>query len=411
MIRHICAALFILSISFDKFLVLDLGGFTFRISYGAELLFFLVTMASNAYRKDNPPYFLHNPLAKWMYFYIAVAFLSVGISTLRTRSLLYSLWTVFDYIVIYLLALNYIQTRKDFYRFFRIFTIGVLIAATYGLLQILFSSVGIYLPLIAQRMGGIARINGFNYEPSYFAFYLMTCIPIYLFLMLQNVHFFTALRSQLIFAYLFLVCVLSTSLSGWISIAFIFTYSIAFGEIRFSKRLYLKLLLMVIIAGGALVALAHFVFEDALYFVFSKIFEKFDPEQQSSSAPRIAHFLNGARIFITHPILGTGLATRESVLPNLYAETASELGILGLIALGGLIFKTNSMFRKIKKYALSTVDMALVRGYHLVFLNMFLVLFQFNQNLLRQDVFLLLGAMMAMYRLVQKEYAPRISSR
>lgn len=94
-------------------------------------------------------------------------------SDLPQRSIGYSLWFAFDVLGIFLFF-NIFKTQEKFIFLIRLVLISVCINAFFGLSQFVLGVLGFNPPLVAQWWieGVLPRVNGFNYEPSYFATYL-----------------------------------------------------------------------------------------------------------------------------------------------------------------------------------------------------------------------------------------------
>ncbi|MDP3295459.1 MAG: hypothetical protein Q8M37_12090 [Nevskia sp.] len=161
---------FIFTASFEIFLVVNLGG-NFKAAQVALILVAFSTLVR--YSATGEKLILPNNLA----LLVAVLFLSliyVPLSTLTGKSIGYSAWLALDILSV-VLFINTFRTKASLMKMLRVFLMSFIFCSGFGISQQMLTFAGIEAPLVTQYWlgGAFARINGFNYEPSFFSTYLM----------------------------------------------------------------------------------------------------------------------------------------------------------------------------------------------------------------------------------------------
>jgi hypothetical protein len=156
--------------SFDIFLVMSAGGFTLR-PYQVLLPVMLAYALGQAFsvKKIRVPLGIV-PLVIWVLFILAF----VPNTPVLLRSVGYAAWLIMDVMVI-VAAVQLFDDEKWARFLLRWYLTAFLFVSSFGLLQLVLGVAHLRAPFVRQWLiyGWFPRINGFSYEPSYFASYLI----------------------------------------------------------------------------------------------------------------------------------------------------------------------------------------------------------------------------------------------
>lgn len=178
--------------SFDVFFKISLFGFNLR--FAQILIFFLLAL--------SPIYFIYRKeirlngalifLLAWML--LQLLFLQNSIYLIR--GVFYWIWLLsFVILLIFGFQIGREMTKREFDFFFKAYLATFGLIALFGLFQSLVPLLGLaergpfqtqtwlQLPFIGISL---PRINGFNYEPSYFVTYLLPAVPMIFYFVLQS---------------------------------------------------------------------------------------------------------------------------------------------------------------------------------------------------------------------------------
>lgn len=412
--------LIIVFISSDIFLVIELSGATIRLSYILFFILFIFLLLYFIFSKRCvlPNDYSYIPLI----FFCYISFFSSLSSLFQLKSLIYSFWTVFNlFIIVYLLWF----TRNSFNNFLwliKIYFYSYFVISIIGLYQILLPLlIGNKTPFVMQwwKEYSLARINGFSFEPSYFATYMLMGAFLWFILWLYNSSFVN--YKAIIVISVCIVVFLSSSRIGWIGLVLIILYGLMETIKHFSiyKRLskqYVRFLvaLLVIVLFVIISVLTIINNKDTFKFIFqgTGLFDTSD----ASSTIRFERALKTFQVFIDKPMnifLGVGpggvgaymvnypekfqifasnferlWATEPS---NITLELLASVGIIGFIIFVWFIF---SIFKRLWKLQRSDF---LDSNYRTICLALFwglvieLFILQFNQNYLRPYLWLHIG--------------------
>jgi O-antigen ligase len=348
-------------------------------------------------------------------FLAALGYLCVcAVSALQTdypaKSVGYLAWASFDLLVVFAGIRLHAGAPGRLESALRWWWAGMALGASMGFLQIVAWRLGYRPPLVTMDNFGFPRINGFNYEPSYFALYL---VPGALVLLTR----FTALgrraqRSAWLAGLLILAVALSTSRSGWIGLGIGLAALLLRAGPRLGPEAAKRLALPVgaVLAVGAIV-LASWPALRSTAFNMARM--GIDVHEVTSAGPRIETMRQAFVLFTRAPLLGVGfgnygayvlahpelpnflpLDAKAVVTTNLYLEIASETGAIGLCAaVAALFLFLRPLWRRIRERGPAALDVhaATAEGLLLASLVVFLVLFQFSQTLWRLDIWVLLS--------------------
>jgi hypothetical protein len=404
----ITAGLVILTSSFDIFLVVHVGGNYRLCQLVVPILFAVATFRAS--RAGRIPTLGALPLSIWLMFQI----LFIPVSDFWPKSVAYCLWLMLNVGMMFSFVQIFSGDLRALTTLLRWYCISFGLIATFGIVQFVLPVLGYGGPLVAQWwvQDRLARANGFSYEPSYFATYLLiglvfmgslrrarsSLLPPKAF---ASIYWITAAgvlvsSSRMGIGFMFLDVILH-SLRPW---------SCLFKDLA-RKRIVVSTL-KALVPSVACVALASLSVSWGAGFL--------------ESNPEIAlRFLNGTGIsdtaahsvvqredsledtltvFLQHPIIGQSLGGVSSAIAAIHGETIKSFedskafegmsvfaealaasGIVGIIPF--LWFLTTTIRRPLMVASLSTPFYAtLLRGLVRSLLFGWAIL-QFNQNMLR----------------------------
>ncbi len=398
-------ALSIVSSSFDIFLVINLFGFNFRFTQ-LVIIPIIVIWAVGCLSKGKISFPKGMPvLLLWAVIQIFFSFRSPSLK----NAVGYNLWLIFDILMIF--AVHY-YCGKAFskIRLMRIYINSFEIVSIIGLLQFFLYFFGINF-YVTQTWGSrLARINGFSYEPSFYATYLIMGFILSSYLLFyKDENFFKykeLRRKQLIIA---LALFLSSSRMGWLMMAIWFVFE-AIIELKWlmktnkvsKKKIWFILSIIVLSVVILVVAYGYAFSHFDLTFLFNGL-GLFGASSHSSSA-RINGLMLSFKIFNDSPLAGYGLGGVDPITAQYMGVTYSTLNngystsIIGdlLIASGGLaVFIIIAYFCIMIRNSLCKTRIQKALSATLVFE---LIILCFNQNILRPYFWMHLAVMSAFYK-------------
>ena len=163
------AVLVLLTSSFDIFLVLEAGGNYRFCQIIVPVLVLLAIMKAAGGRKI--PVLGLIPLIVWLVFQI----LFIPATGFWPKSLGYCLWLSLNLGLMFSYVQLFSEDHGRLLTIVRWYTYSFALIASCGILQFFLPIAGFGGPLVKQWWipGVFARVNGFSYEPSYFATYLL----------------------------------------------------------------------------------------------------------------------------------------------------------------------------------------------------------------------------------------------
>ncbi len=235
--------------------------------------------------------------------------ISLSLSPFKSRSLLFCGW--YGMIAMGYCVLPYLFFQWYGERVFKLYFLSFLIVGFCAVLQLLLACGGIYFFVTEKLFTTLARVNGFAYEPSYYALYLTP------FVMMVNFHFLTG-SDQPLYCFkrvnkkiLFLVnglYLVSTSTST-VFAYFVFLLILLIQRYSFIvyRRLWLSITALVCLGAGLTLLLPELMVSFYLKFFFSGTSHHSFMERWE----RISDVWN---IFLRHPWCGVGLGGIPSYL-------------------------------------------------------------------------------------------------
>ena len=192
-LTHLLFVLSLLTASFDILLNLEVNEVSIRFSLVMQIFFiFSAIIAVGLSKKSSGSLFIW-PLA---FNYLLIWAIFLVLWTPRTYHLTfsigYSVWFLICVAVVFAAVQYYVHDRKQALQISRIYINVYIAVAAFGLLQFALGILGIEL-LIRQWWiaGRLPRLNGFSYEPSYYATYLITGWGMLAWLVERRVYLYT----------------------------------------------------------------------------------------------------------------------------------------------------------------------------------------------------------------------------
>jgi hypothetical protein len=404
----------VFTISFDIFLVINLG-FNFRFSQLVLLIPFTAVLAHTLLKRRYiwPVGFL--PLAVWSMFILAY----IPNTHFILRSIGYGIWLIFNLMMIFTFV--QIFNRKDsVLQLIKYYIYSFFFVALFGLIQFILPIFSLGAPLVTQWWinGVLARINGFSYEPSFFATYLLTGWVLTAWLLKRGTGIIGKKILYFIFSIETLVMALSSSRMGWIMMImwfmqypFLFIFRLARGRFNIS---YFKGTLMVTSFGLTLTGIVvYYIGATNLKFLIEGL--GIAGTTATSSATRITEFTDTLRIFSGSPFWGYSLGGISSALGDLrgidvstieaakenegmsvFAEVLAASGIIGFVPFA--IYIVMLIAKPILLLShIADREMKIHLTGMVISLCFVLIILQMNQNILRPYLWLHIAILSSIY--------------
>jgi O-antigen ligase len=395
--------LLLLTLSCDQVLTFKVGALTVRLAHVCAGLLF-VRLGVERLVAGRPLTLPLRPLQPLAVYLLAAAVGAMGSANLP-KSLGYLAWAAFDGLALFTVVHEACRTEAGFRMVVRWWVLGGCVAAAFGVVQLLLGFAHLPVPLVSQMLGDFPRINGFNYEPSYFAFYLEQIAAA-----LLGVWWGAGQRGRtaaLLALVLLVPVALSMSRSGWLGIALMLLVAVVALAVRTTPDgLARSGAWAGLLATGALLLLPAAFLSEAPRMAAMAV----DTQEASSTAPRLGMMAQAKEIFRRQPLLGVGLGgyggylaehpdladqaqladLEHAVTTNVWLEAAAETGVLGVFAVvwwvGSLLVALGRALLRARGF-----ERAWATGLFLSTGLLFGVLYQFSQTLWRLDVWVLLA--------------------
>ena len=320
----------------------------------------------------------------------------------------YAAWLVSDLVCVYIAAGEYLSSSQGWRKGVAWYLWGVVIASVFGLVQFALGVLHVAYPLVTEiGLHGIPRANGFSYEPSYYALYLVSGVSVAASLWIDGCPAYTTSLVRWAAVLGGAAAVLSMARTGWLGLGVLgvalVVRSWPSGRTR-RRAVWLVAGCVVCLALG-LVLLPSAVTKFAEHLFASG----FNVNNAASIRPRLAGMLAAALAFFRHPILGVGIGgegaylvahfpalvgantpARGAVATNVWLEIAVETGVVGFAVFLWLIGRH---LRALKEMSRGTRDELsyIARAFLLSTAITFGVTFQFSPTVERTDVWVLLA--------------------
>lgn len=396
--------------SFDIFLTFSISGFTFRISQiiGLILLFIYILKLFRSKKTSTP--MGYKSLLIWTLFLIFFTFNTVKPSI----NIAYHLWLIYDILLIFSLT-DLINNEENANRIIKLYIKSFLVMAIVGIIEFILAILHINVTYITQWWiaGKLPRINGFSYEPSYYATYLIMGWTLCRVLLQKKVMIIKNLK--LITFIITIAIILSTSRMG---IVLMIVYEIYIWMKSFLKGKNKKYIFFMAIVGIIVGIIVVSLLKSGKFdFLLSGTGLK--GSSSHSVSVRQNDLNNVLDVFKESPILGRGLGgiyaqialnkgldvetinIQHSVTGiSVFAEVLAASGILGFIFFAMYIIKLLKIPFKIQNKDIDIRCKNIISALTISFL-MEVVILQFNQNILRMYVWIHIAVISMYYKNIQ----------
>lgn len=393
-------ALFVLGLlfaSFDIVLNVEVAGMTFRTAQIAQALFVVLHFATPppaSERKANVA-----PLGfKWLIFWAFFIVIWTPNTFDLTFSIAYTLYFIFAVVVIFVAVQVYGRSEYKIMVMLRAYLTVFVFVASFGLLQFVAGVFGVDL-LVRQwwKAGLLPRLNGFSYEPSYYATYLITGWGMLAWMIERRIYIFKRYTTYMAFGIVSAAIVLSSSRMAILIIGIYFLYYFAkeslpiLTQFRVRKSV-LKIVAAVAVAGvlfsglvvatSGLASLQFLLFGTGLagsadHSATMRIDQLDDTISLIKDSPFIGYGLGGVVSYIARM---NGQDLEDTTGMNITAEVFAASGLFGFVFF--VLFIATivwSCFRFLNKRDVLANHLAAAGvGFILLYL-----ILQFNQNIMR----------------------------
>lgn len=416
--------LFVVSLllaSFDIALDIEIGGVSIRGAQFAQLLFVSLYFFVPGNESRNARF--RAPVGfKWLLIWGGFLAIWTPNTYHLAFSIGYTLFFMFSITIIFVAVQVYSDYPDRVVTLFRTYINSFVLVALFGLIQFVGGLFG-YDLLVTQwwREGVLPRLNGFSFEPSYYATYLITGWGMLAWLVDRKCYVF---RKTILYAYfgtVSLAIFLSSSRMAILIMAFYLVYyffkEIAIIVFRFQLRTgFLKVIaLLALVTIGVFAMIVVTVGFDSLRFLLFGT--GIAGSADHSSAMRLGQFEDTLHLFLESPIVGYGLGglwshiamlrgidLSEATGMNVTAEVLASSGIFGFFFyLLYLFLNVRGSFRFLNRRSPMT---ELLAAAGMGFLLLYLIL-QFNQSIMRVYFWNHLAVLAVLYECVRQRVAAR----
>ncbi len=408
------------SASWDIFLQVNIGHVNFRFT---QLVFFLLILIClikklSHGRQIKPLGF--DALLLWTFFMI----IFIPHTSFLLRNILYVIWLLFSVISIYILV-QIIQTPKRLEQVIRWYIYSFVFVGAFGLIQFAAGFMGISLLTMQWFIPGLlARINGFNYEPSFFAIYMVQGFILIAYLKEKKSQILSPKKLKVCYFLILIALIASTSRGGWLIVLLWFSRPLFFFLQNLFKGMFSSsnintILLKFLLPATFVITYGIFLIKSfALEVLFMGV--GLLGSSDHSISIRLTDYQNMLTVFTESPLIGYSLGgispavgalggfivtTNEQAKNFEGAGVALELLVAsGCIGIIPLLFYIYNIFKKpwdmLKKMPASETKIILASL--LISLFFTLIILQTGQNILRIHIWYHLGLISAAYGIGKK---------
>lgn len=404
-----CVFLSIFTSSFDIFLNIDIWGYNIRFSQIAILPVIFMYFVSSVKRRK----FSITIGAKWILAFAAIQFVFMFHSPNLANAIRYEIYLIFNIMMVFSIS-YYLNRAFSIKWLMNVYINSFFFVASFSLIQFLAFPFGINLLVRQWWTSSFARINGFSYEPSYFATFMLAGFIICAYLFEKNNKSITRYFLFKFFV-ISLSLILSTSRMGWLMVAIWVIYRIYKYLVKslrtVGKKQFRKFIVFIIFFSVLLFIGIFYIIENASKFIFLLNGLGLSGTSAHSANTRIDGLNVCFNIWLESPFIGYSLGGVDPIISQ-YTETiyitgnngaatsiVGELlvagGVFGVIAFLGYIYTL--LFKNRKKYDDELVN---ALSYGLLFQLFILCM---NQNILRLYVWINIAILSCWYKNISAE--------
>jgi hypothetical protein len=409
--------------SFDIFLAVQVGGFTLRAHQALLAIPFAYVMGMAFTQKRIRVPLGGIALLAWVVFILAF----IPNTSFVARSAGYAAWLLLDVLIV-VLAVQLFDDTKWLKVLLRWYVASFLVVSMVGLAQLVLGLCHLPAPFVRQWLipGRWPRLNGFSYEPSYYATYLLMGWVFCACLIEQGSDFLSRKLVYTTFYASTLALVLSTSRMGWAMVglwagAYVFRSVPRWRTPRLSLGGWLIAMNLI----GALVAgvgfVAAFKADRAVRFLAGGTGLFGTPAHSvNSRESRMAETLDLVRKnpFVGHSLGGVATAIGEARWEDVksrneaakgqegmsvFVEVLAASGVIGFVPF--VVYILTLLIRPARLAARLGKPYSSVLGGLTWALAMELLILQFNQNVLRPYLWFHIGVLSAVYAALRDHLA------
>ncbi|PFW80074.1 hypothetical protein COL23_00215 [Priestia aryabhattai] len=407
-------------VSFDIFLVLRLGGFSFRF---AQILLAvpIAFLIANVIKKGEfKPFLSYIPLLSW--FLCIVLF--IPHTTYLLRNINYAIWMLFNIFLVFA-TVQYVDNKTKVIKLIKAYLYSYLFVGGWGIIQFALSLVGIR-PFLATQWwpNGLVRVSGFSYEPSYYATYMLIGWAFVMYMKVKKSKLFKQRILNIMVGVISTSIILSSSRMGIALLGlWMFGYFIIFLGYFLKGRVHLEYLKPVLLFGAGIVLIILIVLMDnSGKYDFLLAGTGLHGTASHSLDDRSSGFEDTLTVFRESPFIGHSLGgvapaigglhnvvvtSQEQAKPfegsSIFAEVLAASGILGFLPFAlyimSLVITPLKLAKRVQdreaKNILVGMTVALIAE---------LIILQFNQNISRLYLWYHIALLSATYSVYKKEY-------
>lgn len=401
-----------LTSSFDIFMSIDIFGFTFRISQILCIVLYTCYVVKIFKDKRILMPIGYEYLLIWVIFILCFTFNTA----LPKINYGYDLWLIFNIILIFSLT-RFLNTDIKFERVFKLYIISFACMGVIGIVQFILGILGINMFITQWWRPGFPRINGFCFEPSYYATYMIMGWIISRILVRNKETCKTLDINMHVILFINTIALLLSSSRIGIALAVIFE-GILFIVDLFNKKI-MKTLCEIIF--GLIVIIAILVTNRYYNLSFLLAGTGINGNVSHSVSIRENDLENVLDVFKESPILGRGLGgVYAQIVKNkgmdvysvnvqdegagicVFAEVLAASGIVGFIFFVLYLWKLLSNSVRVIKNEKNEYKKQMLISLLFSFIMEFVIL-QFNQNILRIYVWINIAMLTVAIGLYKKE--------
>ncbi|MED4063766.1 hypothetical protein [Priestia megaterium] len=407
-------------VSFDIFLVLRLGGFSFRfaqILLAVPIVFFIANVLIKGKFK---PFLGYIPLLSWFFFIV----LFIPNTTYLLRNINYAIWMLFNILLVFA-TVQYINTKERVTKLIKTYLYSYLFVGSWGIIQFILSLGGIR-PFLATQWWptGIVRVSGFSYEPSYFATYMLIGWAFVMYLKVKKSTLFRQRTLNIMVIVITTSIVLSSSRMGIALLGlWMVGYFVIFLGYFLKGRVHLEYLKPILLFGTGIVLIVSVVLTDSSgKFDFLLAGTGLHGTASHSLDDRSSGFEDTLTVFKESPLVGHSLGgiapaigglhnivvtSQEQAKPfegsSTFAEVLAASGIFGflpfILYIITVIIAPLKLAKRVQDKEIKNILIGMT-----VSLIAELIILQFNQNISRLYFWYHIALLSATYGVYRKEY-------
>ena len=413
----------ILTSSFDVFLVFNLG-FNFRFSQLILFPVMFVTILPRIFKRSIKPLGF---LSLLIWFYFMVAF--IPSVPYINKSIGYVFWLLLNIMVIFIFV-NMFDNDIKIKNLIKFYLVSFGVIAGYGLLQFFVPLLtGIEMPYTIYSLipGRLVRINGFSYEPSFFASYMLMGWVLVQYFKEKKLNIFSPKQLNIISLIITAAMLLSSSRMGILGMLtwyakypVIFLLNLMRGH--WHTKSFIKLSFLSVFIVLTIFTLISFFGRQGVLLLLegTGVFGTGD----HSTAGRFNVMLNTFNSFKDSPIIGYSLGGvsvanalaggvpsdqlsiaflkgREGM--SIYAEVLAASGIIGIIPFIVYSYSIHYKPLLLSKKLIIREEQVIIAGLAIALIFETLIL-QLNQNILRPYYWMHIAILSSVYCVYQRKH-------